>query len=305
MPTGPRGRRGWIFDLIAQTLTLSQSREQKTATYLSLFLRSLRWALITARQKLHGLLINIVPTIPVSVGMFTQLQDYLWRSHWRVRLTPAVHNELHTWRQLIHSLAARLTHFYELVLHPPSWIGGHDAANTGMGGSFFSPTGEFFVWNSEFTPTTREMFITWDNPTIDLTIKDGELAAQVLQLAILSTFIQHLDHLLNGVGNISSRTWVRRISVSHPVPPLPSTLKWRIHTTLHRKWYTAVLEPSTVSMSPPCRASGASSALESGYQPIWQESGTLYFFLLLFAKRVCSGVLAAGGKRVNKWTLKG
>jgi len=216
MPTGPRGRRGWIFDLIAQTLTLSQSREQKTATYLSLFLRSLRWALITARQKLHGLLINIVPTIPVSVGMFTQLQDYLWRSHWSVRLTPAVHNELHTWRQLIHSLAARLTHFYELVLHPPSWIGGHDAANTGMGGSFFSPTGEFFVWNSEFTPTTREMFITWDNPTIDLTIKDGELAAQVLQLAILSTFIQHLDHLLNGVGNISSRTWVRRISVSHP-----------------------------------------------------------------------------------------
>ena len=86
-------------------------------------------------RKLLGLLRSITPVVAGSRGMFTRLQHALKRVTGRhVQLTAYMQNELEAWRELVRSLAIRLTHLRKLQHFSPTWIETTNASGSGMVG---------------------------------------------------------------------------------------------------------------------------------------------------------------------------
>jgi hypothetical protein len=84
--------------------------------------------------------------LPGGLGLFSCLYTPLKGSRNRIKLTPAIHEELDNWRMLLDSLAQRPTHIREIIPDFPTWTGAHDASGRGMGGVFAGPDGTPYLW---------------------------------------------------------------------------------------------------------------------------------------------------------------
>jgi hypothetical protein len=125
---------GWIVDSVLHQISLPSERYEKILGLLAEFPRSARRCTLLKWQVLCGNLPSIAPMLPGGLGLFSCLYAPLKGSMNRIRLTPAIHDELDNWRMLLDSLAACPTHIREILPDFPTWTGAHDASGRGMGG---------------------------------------------------------------------------------------------------------------------------------------------------------------------------
>ena len=82
-----------------------------------------------------------------------------------------------------------------------------------MGGICCSPKGENFVWRLPVRNSTAKRLLREDNLTVDLAIKNLELAAYVEHLHIFAPLTEPLEHIATKVENKVAESWEIRGSV--------------------------------------------------------------------------------------------
>ena len=125
----------WDLDIILHLLRLPPRQQEKVEAVLAAIPRKSRTTSLRKRRKLLGLLCSIIPDVSGSRGMFTRVQHSHKRAAGKhVQLATDVYDELEAWRELVRSLASRLTHLHKLEPFAPTWIGDTDPSGSGMGG---------------------------------------------------------------------------------------------------------------------------------------------------------------------------
>ena len=206
---------GWAINTVKQVLTLPDDHKTNLLDLLDTIPPSASRCSRRRWKKLLRTLRSTVPAIAGAAGMFTRLQhDLKTAKGRRIKLTTPVHEELTVWRHLVTSLATRPTHIREIRPHPPTWIGATYASLTGMGGVYYSPSGDWHVWRLIFSTAIRAHMITDENTNGFLTINDLELAAYIAHLHLFAPRMAPLEHISTGVDNTAAERWARRGSVS-------------------------------------------------------------------------------------------
>jgi hypothetical protein len=205
---------GWIVDSLRCLVSLPSERYDKIRNLLADLPRSAHRCTLLTWQILCGNLRSIAPMLPGGMGLFSCLHAPLKGFRNRIRLTPAVHNELDDWRLLLTSLHNRPTHIRELIPDFPTWTGAHDASGHGMGGVFLGPNGIPYLWRHPWTPSDAARLVTFANPAGDHSINDLELAGHVAHLWLALPLMLPLNTILNGSDNSTSIYWIRKGSTS-------------------------------------------------------------------------------------------
>ena len=138
---------GWILDTTRHTIELPPHRKEALADiFKSLVglkrISRKRW------ESILGKLRFISVALPGSAGLFCALQLALQRttSDGRIRITQELRQHIDAFSRLATQVAARPTHLAEIVPEAPHFVGATDAAKAGMGGVFFDPSGQGYVW---------------------------------------------------------------------------------------------------------------------------------------------------------------
>ena len=145
--------------------------------------------------------------IPGSDGCFSFLQEALKPHAKRVRISPAVRDQLKDFLWLAESVVALPTHLAEIVPTPETYHGTVDASGMGMGGVWFPPLAPTplairpakrhllqrpCLWREQFPPEIRRELISFTNPNGRITNSDLELAGTIAHDDILARLSQCL-----------------------------------------------------------------------------------------------------------------
>ena len=139
-------------------------------------------------QRLVGKLRFVSTAISGSTGLVSALQTALNKaSSSRVRTTKTLADHLAIFNKLIKDLQIRPTHLAKIVPQAPSYVGTTDAAKQGMGGVFFAPDQQAYIWRYPFSPEIQRRLVSADNPNGSITNSDLEQAGMVSHLDIIAT----------------------------------------------------------------------------------------------------------------------
>jgi hypothetical protein len=184
---------GWHFDTKCRTIELPPHRLDRLNTILDSFPRHQSRTSRRKWQQLLGELRSMVMAIPGGRGLFSQLQSVLTYDNNpkptdRLRLSPAVHDQLADFRWLVSSFASRPTRWGELVDSDPIFLGTVDASGSGMGGVWLDPSGKHapLMWRFPFPDHLISRLVSSDNPTGNITNSDLEQTGTVCHQDILS-----------------------------------------------------------------------------------------------------------------------
>ena len=204
---------GWLLDTIHHTISLPPHRAQRL---LHIFdeLRDRHRVSVKKWHRVLGELRSMVLAIPGGKGLFSTLQHGLkFSDKHRVRLSPSIRSHLDDFESLAQSLAARPTHFAEIVPDLPTCIGACDASLAGMGGVWFLPDGRNLVWRHDFPPDIRRSLITADHLSGSITNSDLELAGIIAHQDVLAQHVA-LQHTTVALLNDNYPALVRCVKGS-------------------------------------------------------------------------------------------
>ena len=102
-----------------------------------------------------------------------------------------------------------------------------------MGGVYQDPEGQYFFWKSPFYLDTQARMMSSSNPTGDVTIKNTDLGALLMQLLIFAPRMAPLAHIHTYVNNMAAQRWANRGSVS-TTSSIMTTL-WELYLAARRK----------------------------------------------------------------------
>ncbi|CAJ1945366.1 unnamed protein product [Cylindrotheca closterium] len=203
---------GWVFDTLAQTITLPQRRQERLDAILANISPTQRRISVKLWHKFLGELRSMVIGIPGARGLFSTLQHaFQTESKKRLRLAKNEHHFINDFRTLAATLPNRLTQIVELVPRTPSVVGTTDAAGAGMGGIAFINTTdgvEAIVWRAPFDDDIQRRLVSFQNPTGDITNSDLELAATVTHHDVLTTHFDLREHTIQSShDNTPAEAW--------------------------------------------------------------------------------------------------
>jgi hypothetical protein len=118
---------GWLIDTKVRTIELLPHRRERLLGILAAIPRTQRRTSRHKWQILVGEIRSMAMALPGGRGLFSQLQSVLTypnnpQPSDRLRLTPAVHDQLDDFRWLASTLTSRLTRWGELVNSAPSYF---------------------------------------------------------------------------------------------------------------------------------------------------------------------------------------
>ena len=125
---------GWIIDTLTCTLELPPHRIERLHELLGQYPRQQKRVAAKAWHKLIGELRSMAMGIPGASSSFSFLQQAFKTGAKRLRLSPAMHDQLDDFRWLAEALATRPTRIAEVVPDAADYVGTYDAANPGAGG---------------------------------------------------------------------------------------------------------------------------------------------------------------------------
>ena len=193
---------GWLLDTIRQTIELPAHRKLELA---QLFHELASKSRVTEKYwlKVLGKLRFISVAIPGSAGLFSALQLALQRSsHGRIRVTRALRHHIDAFASLAADLSHRPTHLAEIIPEAPKLLGTTDAAKAGMGGVYYDPDGNCYLWRQPFSPAVQARLVSADNPHGDITNSDLEHAGLLAQVSLMATTHDvRYATLVNGCDN--------------------------------------------------------------------------------------------------------
>jgi hypothetical protein len=235
---------GWIVDTVRQTIELPPHRKQLLHDIFT-ELRGARRVSAKRWRSILGQLRFVSVAIPGSRGLFSALQ---WAQNSadgnRVRLNRFVRGNIDAFARLAASLCDRPTHLAELVAQQPLALGATDAAKAGMGGVFFTPTGECCYWRTPFPDDVQTELVSAQNLAGRITNSDLEQAAMLAQLDILANHLDvtyaTLETLCDNTPAVS-RAW--KGAVSNPGPAAYLCQVASDHQRLHRYHHRAAYLP--------------------------------------------------------------
>ena len=162
--------------------------------------------------------------IPGSRGLFSLLQEGLRHTDkHRIRITPAMRDQLSDFEHLAATLQARPTELAELVPDHPIAVGSHDASGSGMGGVWLPATTQSHIpptlWRAQFPPHIQSRLVSHDNPQGDITNSDLELAGLLAQQDIIAQLVNCRGRTIAPLGdNIPSVVWHHKHSATTTGP---------------------------------------------------------------------------------------
>jgi hypothetical protein len=184
---------GWLFDTVERTIELPPHRIERLQEILASVPRHQNRTSRQKWQRLVGELRSMILAIPGGRGLFSQLQSVLTHSAApnpsdRLRLSPAVHDQLDDFRWLAASLVNRPTRWGELVDSDPLFLGTVDASGLGMGGVWLNTNGNLppLMWRFRFDVALRARLVSAANTLGDITNSDLEHAGTVAHQDILA-----------------------------------------------------------------------------------------------------------------------
>ena len=220
--------------MIAHMLCLPPRQQEKVDAALAAIPRKAHSTSLRKFRNLLGMLHSITPDVSGLRVMFKHVQHALKRATGRhVQLTADVHNDLEAWRKLVYTLTRQPTQLRELQPFISTWIGSINALGSGMGGVYQDPEGQYFFWKSPFYLATQARMVSSSNPTGDVTIKNPDLGALLMQLLISSPRMAPLAHIHAYVDNMMAQRWANRGSVS-AASSVRTTL-WELYLASRRK----------------------------------------------------------------------
>ena len=204
---------GWNIDSQAMTITLPPHRQQRLLQLLRTVLKRKRTS-VTEWHKLLGELRSMSLAIPGSDGCFSFLQEALRPKAKRIKITPAVRDQLKDFLWLATSVTSRPTHLAEVVPTPETYSGTVDASGVGMGGVWFPPLQPEplairppkssllqrpCLWRERFPPEVVSKLVSFENPQGTITNSDLELTGTIAHDDILAQTVP--------VSHVSTRTF--------------------------------------------------------------------------------------------------
>jgi len=176
---------GWTWGTQSKTLRVTAKRLTKALTLLDDILAHNRVS-IKRWQTLVGVLRSLQPGMSGSDGYFSLLQEALMRPvGGRIRLTSALKEQLHLFRDLLLGHESRPTELEELVPGVDINIGACDAAKPGRGGVWFLHDGRAVVWREPYPQKVQDQVVSLASPNGSLTNSDLELEGTILQHFVL------------------------------------------------------------------------------------------------------------------------
>ena len=229
---------GWLLDTIQGTLELPPHRILRLLEIFD-YLRDRDRVGDTIWWKFLGKLRNMSVGIPGSKGLFSMLQEGLKHSDaGRLRITPAMRDQIDDFEYLAKDLAARPTSIAELVPDHPVAVGPHDASGKGMGGvwlpsvthSNLEPT----LWRAKFPESIRKELVSFDNPEGTINNSQLELAGGIAQNDVLNQRVNCTGRTVVPMGdNTPATSWQHKGSAS-TVGPTAYLLRVN---SLHQRHY--------------------------------------------------------------------
>jgi hypothetical protein len=206
---------GWLFDGATRCIELPSDKQDRIQVELKAILR-LKTVPRKRLEKIVGKLRHAAIGIPAGRGLFGPVNIAMAQKAEWFTLTKGspLRLALNDWRYLIRVANIEPTHCKELIPGDPEYIGYCDAAKRGMGGVWLSGTKELepFVWDVPFPEDIRKRFVSWSNPTGDITNSDLEMAAHLMQwLALELTHNVRHAHAAIASDNTATVAWARRL----------------------------------------------------------------------------------------------
>ncbi len=214
---------GFSFDGIKRTIHLPPN---KAVAYIRETQWILRWKSVLAKdlQILVGKLRHASIILPAARGHFTPINVAMQGEIIVVGLGAAseIHAALEDLIFLIHLLGSRPTHFQELVVDMPQYVGYHDATAEGAGGVWFSLSYVMppVVWRVAFPPDIAQDVISIDNPSGSITNLDLELAAEVFAIGVILGKAPVIRHQPIGMlcNNTPTVSWIKKMASKSQSP---------------------------------------------------------------------------------------
>jgi hypothetical protein len=201
---------GWAIDTIHRTIALPPHRLERLINLLHSFPHHQRRTSRRKWQQLLGELRSMVLAIPGGRGLFSQLQTVLTtptnpRPSDRLRLGPAVHDQLDDIRWIASNLGSRPTRWAEVVDSTPTFLGTVDASGTGMGGVWIPANKHLppLLWRHAFGISVSNSLVSSHNHAGTITNSDLEQLAVIAHADVLA---QTYDIRENTIGSLSDNT---------------------------------------------------------------------------------------------------
>ena len=214
---------GWIVDTVQQTLELPPHRIERLHQIFDSLRNKTRVATKTW-HKILGELRSMALGVPGSRGLFSLLQEGLRHSDkYRIRITPAMRDQLDDFEHLAHSLSERPTELAEIVPDHPVAAGPHDASGLGMGGAWLPSTTHSnirpTVWRAPFPDWVRAKLVSFDNHHGTITNSDLELAGLIVHHDVLAQTVNIRGNTLAPLGdNTPTEAWHHKKSTTTTGP---------------------------------------------------------------------------------------
>ena len=204
---------GWDIDTRAMTVSLPPHRQQRLLDLLRTMVRRKRTS-IKEWHKLLGELRSMSMAVPGSDGCFSFLQEALKPNLQRIKISPAVRDQLLDFLWVAESVVSRPTHIAEIVPTPELYQGTVDASGLGMGGVWFPPVApspltirppreqllsQPCLWRERFPEHVTKQLISYSNPHGTITNSDLELAGTIAHDDVLAHAVP--------VTHVSTRTF--------------------------------------------------------------------------------------------------
>ena len=226
---------GWVVDFLRQTLELPPHRKLELGQIFA-DLASRKRISKKMWERILGKLRFVSIAIPGSAGLFSALQHANQKAcQGRIRITQALRTCLNDFAALTADVGCRPTHLAEIIPQDPTLMGTTDAAKPGMGGIYFDPNGNSFVWRSPFPQAIQDALVSTTNPQGSITNSDLEHTGLLTQSSLMCT-THNLRYAT--IANLSDNTpAVSRKSkgaVSSPGPASNLCSYQCAHQRLHR-----------------------------------------------------------------------
>jgi hypothetical protein len=215
---------GWLLDSLRQSIELPPHRVER----LSVIFNSLRKKSRVSLKSWHatlGELRSMSLGIPGSRGLFSLLQEgFRHVDRHRIRITPAMRDQLSDFEHLALSLASRPTDLAEIVPDDPVAVGPHDASILGMGGVWLPATTNSHIppllWRAPFPPHIQARLVSTNNPQGTITNSDLELAGLLAHQDILTQQVNCRGRA-HSVSSVTIFPWFRGTTNNPPPPQAP------------------------------------------------------------------------------------
>ena len=240
---------GWIIDTIRQTIELPAHRKETLAAIFTDLAGKSRISHKTYMSYL-GKLRFVSLAIPGSAGLFGALQLALNRAKGnRIRVTKSLRHHISAFAALAADLSSRPTHLAEIVPQSPSLLGNTDAAKPGMGGVYFDPDEQGYVWRYPFPQDVQRDLVSTDNPKGSTTNSDLEHTGLLAQVSLMGvTHDIRYATISNGSDNIAAVSRVRKGAVTSEGPSAHLCNYACMHQRQNRYYHHAYYVPGPANV---------------------------------------------------------